>query len=209
MLAVKRWLAAQGSQPDLSVVGCAEHQAIADEIAGRSITLVRDQAGLLPLRLGAGQRLAVVLPRPLDLTPADTSSLVVPTLAQNLRACFPEVDEFVVAHAPQEQEIASVLEQVKQYDAVIVGTLNAFVQPNQVALVRAVLQSSVPTIVVALRLPYDLVAFPEAPTYLCTYSILEPSMRALARALCGQASISGHLPVSIPGLYAAGHGQVD
>jgi beta-N-acetylhexosaminidase len=63
-----------------------------------------------------------------------------------------------------------------------------------------VLKTNRPTIVVALRLPYDLAAFPEAPTYLCTYSILEPSMRALASALFGHAAITGRLPVTIPGI---------
>ena len=36
-------------------------------------------------------------------------------------------------------------------------------------------------IAVALRMPGDLAAYPQAPTYLCTYSILEPALEALAR----------------------------
>jgi beta-N-acetylhexosaminidase len=58
----------------------------------------------------------------------------------------------------------------------------------------------------ALRLPYDLAAYPEAQTYLCAYSILPPAMDALADAIWGRAPISGHLPAGIPGLYAVGHG---
>ena len=204
--ALKDWLAVQGPAPDLSVVGCAAHQAVATEIATRSITLVRDQAGLLPLRLPAGGRLAVILPRPLDLTPADTSSYVHPVLAQALRAYHSNVDEFVVPHAPQEQDITALLEQVRGYDILVLGTLNAFAQSGQAALARALLGTGVPTVVAALRMPYDLIAFPEAPTYLCAYSILEPSMIALAQALWGQARFQGHLPVSIPGLYPVGHG---
>jgi len=45
------------------------------------------------------------------------------------------------------------------------------------------------------------VSFPEAPTYICAYSILQPSTRALAKALFGHAEMNGRLPVSIPGLY--------
>jgi beta-N-acetylhexosaminidase len=56
-----------------------------------------------------------------------------------------------------------------------------------------------------MRLPYDLMAFPSAPTYLCTYSVLEPSMQALAAVLFGQLQPQGRLPVSIPGLYPRGH----
>jgi beta-N-acetylhexosaminidase len=57
-----------------------------------------------------------------------------------------------------------------------------------------------------MRLPYDLVAFPQAQTYVCTYSILEPSMQALAASLFGDQPFLGHLPVTIPGLFPIGHG---
>jgi beta-N-acetylhexosaminidase len=62
------------------------------------------------------------------------------------------------------------------------------------------LQRGLPRIVVALRLPYDLAAFPEVSTYLCTYSIVEPSMQALAKSMFGFAEFRGRLPVTIPGL---------
>jgi beta-N-acetylhexosaminidase len=186
------------------VVGGAAHRAVADEIARRSLTLVRDQAGLLPLRPLAGQRLVVILPRPLDLTPADTSSYVTPALAEALRNYQPDVAEFVLPYAPQDQDIASVLQQVRRTDIVILGTLNAFTQPGQAALAQALLKAGNPTLIAALRMPYDLAAFPAAPTFLCAYSILKPSMQALARALFGQARFVGKLPVSIPGLYRAG-----
>jgi len=54
--------------------------------------------------------------------------------------------------------------------------------------------------VAALRLPYDLAAFPSAKTYLCTYSVLAPSMSALAAILFGAARAEGKLPVTIPGI---------
>jgi beta-N-acetylhexosaminidase len=54
-------------------------------------------------------------------------------------------------------------------------------------------------------MPYDLAVFPEANTYLCTYSLQEPSMHALARVLSGESRASGRLPVSIPGIYPRGY----
>ena len=47
--ALRAWLGSAGPAPDLSVVGSAEHLALAAELAARSITLVRDPGGLLPL----------------------------------------------------------------------------------------------------------------------------------------------------------------
>ncbi len=52
--ALRAWLARPVPRPDLSVVGGAEHLALARELAARSITLVRDPAGQLPLRPRAG-----------------------------------------------------------------------------------------------------------------------------------------------------------
>lgn len=205
---LKHWIASQGIQPDLSVVGCETHRTVAAEIAERSITLVRDQADLLPLRMGTGQRLAVIMPRPLNLTPADTSSFVTPMLADALRAYHPAVDEFILPHDPGEEDITSLIQNLHGYTLAVVGTLNAFTQPGQAELVRAVQRSGVPCVVAALRMPYDLAAFPEVPTYICCYSILEPSIEALAKALFGKAATPGRLPVSIPGLYPAGHSQV-
>ncbi len=199
---LKAWLANQ-SMPDLSVVRCAEHLRVADKIAEASITLVRDDAKLLPLQLSAEQRIAVIVPKPLDLTPADTSSYITPQLAAAIRHYHPRVDEFVIPYAPQAADISALLERVREYELVVIGTLNAYNQEGQSTLVREVLKTNIPTIIAALRLPYDLMAFPEAPTYLCTYSILEPSMRALAKTLFGQNQARGRLPVSIPGLYSS------
>ncbi len=178
---------------------------VANEIAEKSITLVRDHANLLPINLKPEQRIAVIVPKPADLTPADTSSYVTPKLADSLREYHSHVDEFIISYAPDEKEIASVLNKVRDYDFIVIGTINAFNQEGQAMLVREVQKLNIPMIVVALRLPYDLAAFPEVPTYLCTYGILEPSMRALAKAVFGHGEMTGRLPVSIPGLYEAGY----
>jgi len=205
VLALKHWLAEQ-PRPALDVVGSAEHRALADEIAAGSITLVRDDARMLALRPSPNARLAVIVPRPVDLTPADTSSYVSCALAEALRRYHPAVDEFVVAHQPTDAEIAALRRRISDYDAVIVGTINAAAESGQAALVNALLTAATPVIAVALRMPYDLSAYPKAPTYACTYNLLPPSMDALARALLGHIPFAGRLPVSIPGLYPIGHG---
>jgi beta-N-acetylhexosaminidase len=203
---LKRWLVGQ-PQPDLDVVGCATHQAVANEIAERSMTLVRDDANLLPLNKNPKQRIAAILPKPVDLTPADTSSYVTSGLGAALRRYHPNIDEFTLSYSPDVDEIATQLERLREYDMLILGTLNAYASPSQAEFVRQTLKLGIPSIVVALRLPYDLTVFPEAKTYVCTYSILEPSMQALAKALFGKIKFEGKLPVSIPDSYPLGHGK--
>lgn len=189
------------TQPDLSVVGSPEHWAVANEIAEKSITLVRDDANLLPLKLTADERLALIMPKPVNMTPADTSSYITPKLGEALRQ-YHVADEFSISHIPTEAEAAHLLKQLKAYDVVVVATMDAFRLPEQAEFVRSVLRLGKKVVVAALRLPYDLMAFPAAPTYLCTYGIQEPSMFALAKVLFGEIPAQGKLPVSIPGLYA-------
>jgi beta-N-acetylhexosaminidase len=196
ILALKQWAAAQ-PQPGLEVVGCAEHRALEAEVARRSITLVRDEAGLLPLRLSPDARVAAVMPRPKDLTPADTSATVAPHLAAALRAHHPRVEEYVTDHLPTGDEIAALRERLAGCDLLVLGTINASMQPEQAALVNELLQLGIPTVTVALRTPYDLAAYPASQTHLCTYSIQPASLDALAAALFGEFAPAGKLPVTV------------
>ncbi|RIK23789.1 MAG: glycoside hydrolase family 3 [Anaerolineae bacterium] len=195
---LKEWAAAK-PQPDIAVVGCAEHRALERELARRSITLVKDEAGLLPLRLADGARVAAVMPAPKDLTPADTSSTITPHLGAAIRACHPNVDEFVTSHHPTSQEIAALRERLAGYDLLVLGTINASMQPEQPAMVNELLTLDIPTVTVAMRTPYDLATFPASRTHLCTYSIQPASLDALAAALFGEFSPTGQLPVSVSG----------
>ncbi len=207
IMALKQW-AGQTIQPPLDVVACAEHQTLAQTVANRSITLVRNDAGLLPLRLKPDARIAVIMPQPKDLTPADTSSFITPTLATAVRAHHPNVDEYITSHPPTENEIVELREKAAGYDLLIVGTLSAALDAMQAELVNALLATAVPTVTVALRTPYDLTVYPKAQTHICTYSILPAPMRALAAALFGEIPFAGRLPVQLGDLYDFGHGMV-
>jgi beta-N-acetylhexosaminidase len=206
VLALRRWLDGR-EQPSLDVVGCPAHQALALEIAARSLTLVRDRAGILPLRPGPSERILVIVPEPTDLTPADTSSFVRIELAEAIRRRHHAVDELVLPIDPSGAEVRAARERAVGFDLVIVGTISALDHPGQADLVQALLGSGVPVASVALRTPYDLGAYPAAPTYLCTYSIQPPSMDALAAGFFGEIPFAGRLPVAVPGAPDADTGQ--
>jgi len=204
VLALKKW-AASHSQPDLDVIGCTEHKRLELDVARQAVTLVRNQANLLPLRLSADAEIGVIMPEPKELTPADTSSFVSPRLAQAMRAYHPRVDEFITGHLPAADEIAALKERATGYDLLLVGTMSAHLQPEQAALVDELVATGIPTITVALRTAYDLLAYPGVDTHICTYSIQPCAMQALAAALWGDIPFRGKLPVTIPDLYPLGH----
>ncbi len=183
--------------PPLSVVGCAEHQAIAQEIADRSITLVRDN-GVLPLRLSPDDQITVVTIRPSDLTPADTSSQVAMTLGAALQKRHPNVTIFEISYHASENELAGILEATREADILIIGTINAEQDAHQGHLVRAIWERGQRPIVIAMRTPYDLASFPMIETYLCAYGIREVTTEAIAKVLFGEIGATGILPCAIP-----------
>ncbi len=196
------WLSAY-EQPPLTAVRSSDHQALAANLARRSLTLVRDTPGLLPLQIGADDRILAVMPRPTDLTPADTSSMVRPGLASAIRTRHRATTELLVNQEPTPSEIGAVLGAAADHDLIVAGTIDA--GPGQAELVRSLVATGRPVVSVALRTPYDLARYPSAGTYVCTYGIHPASMEALAAALFGEAPMTGRLPAAVPGLYPVGH----
>jgi beta-N-acetylhexosaminidase len=193
---------AGGPTRSLDVVGCAKHRALARTIAERSITLLRDRDGVLPLRPGAagrigGDRVAVVAPRPTDLTPADTSSYVRLRLADRLREGGLDVDEVEIPLDPGPGDIDAVRARLRGIGVAIVGTVDALGHPSQAGLIDALLADGIATIAVALRTPFDLAAYPGAATAIATYGIQPPSLEAAADAILGRIAFAGSLPVRL------------
>jgi beta-N-acetylhexosaminidase len=197
VLALKRWLAGR-EQPPLDVVACAEHEALAYTVAARALTLVRDQTSILPLRLAPTARVLALAPRTANLTLADTSSFDTLALGSALRRRHPAVDEILYPADPTAADVAALVEQARGYDAVVIATIEATRQRGQAALVGALVAAGAPVVAVALRLPYDLAAYPTAPTFVCTYSHQPAALDALADGLWGQIPFAGRLPVTIP-----------
>ena len=205
ILALRRWLGGFG-WPAREVVRSEAHRELARQAARAALTLVRDEVGLLPLRLDEGQQLLVVTPHPRELTPADSSADEPLALAEALRRHHRDVRDLRLAAEPSETEIAGAREAAAAAACAVVVTLAADVQPAQARLVEAILETGTPTVTVAMRTPYDLGTYPRSETHLCSYAIVPPSVGAVADALVGAIPVSGRLPVAIPGLYPRGHG---
>ena len=63
----------------------------------------------------------------------------------------------------------------------------------------------IPITVVSFASPYYLESMPDVDGYICTYSYQKASQRAAAKAVLGDAAMTGRLPVTIPGFYKYGH----
>lgn len=183
-----------------SRVGTAAHQARAQGITDATVTLVKNDADALPLTEDSRKVLV-------------TGASVTPTLAERIAARGPVATAYDTGTAPTDATIAVAVEQAEQSDQVVVTTNKAWTSAGQQKLVHQLLATGNPVVVVAVRDPYDIAYFTDAPTYLATYSTTAISMESLARVLFGEVQPGGKLPVAIPAagepgttLYPFGHG---
>src|SRR5438045_6913547 len=84
-------------------------------------------------------------------------------------------------------------------------TVDAFLEQQQAQLMNSLMQTGQRVIGLAVRNPYDLLAFPQLRTYLVTYEYTRPALAAAVRVLFGETQAQGCLPVSLPGLYSLDH----
>jgi beta-N-acetylhexosaminidase len=165
------------------VVGATRHQAVARRIADAAVTLVRDEHHVLPLR---GSRLGVA-PVEADATPAGDLVAALQRHGAAARALSPDDD------------LASV-------DQIVAVTCSrGHLTPAHAAVVRVLHRRAADRlVVVATGDPYDLLQLPEVAAYVATYGADPHTLDAAARVLLGAREPAGRLPVSLPGLGAAG-----
>ncbi|MGB7294482.1 MAG: glycoside hydrolase family 3 N-terminal domain-containing protein [Candidatus Aminicenantales bacterium] len=78
--------------------------------------------------------------------------------------------------------------------------------PKHIDLVRELAWAGKKTVVISFGSPYFLRHFPEVNAYVCLYRNTGPAQETAARAVFGEIDSEGRLPVSMPGLFPAGHG---
>jgi beta-N-acetylhexosaminidase len=181
-------------------VDLPSHRALAARIAARSITLVRANAGTLPLR--RGDRVLA--------TGADSRATA--ALATELRRNGFSVSLWLPGTPVSTWAAFEAGRLARVCDASVVATKDIREEPSQLALVDAVLDGGRRVTVVSLGDPQDIARLPGVRSYLAAYNGKAPSLRAVADALTGRVAVTGRLPVAIvaPGrsrtLYPIGTG---
>jgi beta-N-acetylhexosaminidase len=202
VLRLRRWLG-QAARPPLERVGHAEHQALAAELAARSIALLRDRTGSLPVLPGDVFHSLVVTPRPADLTPADTSSAVEVHLADAVGRRLAGTRSMVTATDPDAEDIRAAVVAAADTDLVVLGTIDAHRHAGQRQLAQALVAAGRRVILVAMRMPTDAGAIPEVDAALACWSIHDASTEAAAAVLFGERPATGRMPLATkPGVSA-------
>jgi beta-N-acetylhexosaminidase len=175
-----------------NLVGTAHNLADAQEIARKTITLIKNDNKLLPLNYGVS--VALVSPKGIFTTN---------TFQKHYTS---DIIEIPTSLDPSPEEVTNILSNLASTgrDVVILGTFDARTNRGQVRLLEMLQDYAV--VVIAFGLPYDLTILPSTPTFLATYGHSSPSLAVLPEILFGDTYPTGRLPVSISDEYPVGFG---
>ena len=212
VLAAKRRFAAP--IPDLEaafrVVDGPQHRALAEEIARRAVTLVREAPSALPLQRSTRLVHVVVSDVPVANPPG----------AELARALFARLGTaprvFLLDPKSRGEDVEPVRETAVDADAVLVSLFvrvrtgsGKLVLPDAARLaVETLAASGTRMIGVSFGNPYLAADLPGLATYVAAYGDQPVMQTAVVRALFGDANVSGKLPVTIPGIAQRGNGVV-
>jgi beta-N-acetylhexosaminidase len=180
--------------------------ALAQRVADRAFTLVKDDKHLFPLPSPQGACVVSMTDDPFSARGellANTLRVKVPALEiyqVNSKMTDDLLKQFAndVAHCKEAYVAAFVTVAANRGSVALEGGLNDFV--------KALLQGDAPVALISLGSPYLARDFPQVPSYAATFSSAASSEVAAARAILGDVAISGKLPISIPGIAKIGDG---
>jgi beta-N-acetylhexosaminidase len=196
------------TMPDLNQVNPPEHQEIADEIALRAVTLLRDENDSIPLPPPPARLLLV---SPSQLPPATSGRGTV--FAELLRQRGYEVTELEIDMNSKRRRStvratalarASASAGSRRPDAVIFGEwalIKRYVNENdqwQEELIQALHQTGSALTVVAWYNPTAILRCPQGPAFLTAYGNTRAQVDAVVTVLTGEHTPEGHLPITLP-----------
>jgi len=181
------------------VIDAPEDEEIAQQVADRAVTLVKDAKDMLPVRN------------------SDTASLLVLAesrsgqqgkhLIEEIKKRAPKMKITLLDPSMSKEDIDHIVESTTGSSSVIVAAYAAVTLGGEYpALMSALGNGPAPVTLASLGNPYLLRTYPDVKAYLTTYSTTSTSETALAKALFGEIPIGGHLPVTIPGVAKYGDG---
>jgi beta-N-acetylhexosaminidase len=196
-------------QIDQEVAGKKANE-LADDIADDAITLVRNDAKLLPWKRSPNAKVFN-----LAITNGDDRLFITQAFVGAMSRGGVKMETMVLDDRSSEPEVAKAVDKASRADMVIVSMYGrvrtgqarsvALPEPGTKALDQLIGKKA-RLIGISFGNPYILMSFPNLQTYLVAYGDMPSLQEATAESLLGQNEIKGRLPISLPGMYPRGTG---
>lgn len=171
--------------------------SLSKTIADQAITVVKNENSIIPLKLAPTDKLAVIIPAFEVLTKVEEAAESHEAFLGEIERHHPDVIYRKIAVEPSEAEIQECMKSCTDANVLLALTYNLHLYPAQKHFVSTLLGLGKPTVVAAVRDPYDLAFVPKARACVATYSFRECSLKALASVLFGKSEARGRLPVEL------------
>ncbi len=191
-----------------TIIASPENRSLAQGIADRSITLLRDDRHLVPIDpLRPVKVFSLMVSSDLDPAPGAV-------FQAEMKRRFPALRTAALDPRMPDDLVSGILQRAADSDLVVCGMLvrvisgkgNVALPEKQRAVIEKLMAAAKPFVLVAFGDPYVLRAVPQVQAYMCTFGYSDVSQVAAAKALSGEIAISGRMPVSIPGISQIGEG---
>lgn len=192
------------------VVAGKDAVALSEEIAEHAITLVRNDAKLMPMKVTPAKRIFN-----LAITNGDDRLWITQAFVGTMARAGVKIETIVLDDRSSDAEVRKALDSAGKAELVIVSMYGrvrtgqarsvALPDPGMKAL-NELLERKAPLIGISFGNPYLLLSVPKLQTYLVAYGDMPSLQEAAAEALLGKIDLTGRLPISLPGLYPRGMG---
>ena len=194
---------------DREVAGTATTD-LADDIARAAITLVRNDAKLLPLNLNSSSRVFN-----LAITNGDDRATIAQPFIGAMSRGGIKMDTVVLDDRSSDADVAKGIDKAMHAEVVIVSMYGrvrsgqarsvALPDPGTKAL-NELISRNARLVGISFGNPYILMSSPKLQTYIVAYGDMPSLQEESAQALLGRTGFKGRLPISLPGLYPRGTG---
>ncbi len=205
ILSAKRWLKINretnlNPQVIIDSLKNLHHKILADSIAANSITLLKNNAGVIPLNPLEYDKISCVTVT--DGNGDETATYFSKMLEKRLGG----IDSYLVMSKTGKRSYRDILSSVRNSDLILMPVFLDVLQENgkkkiqeeQIDFINKIIKLRAPVILISFKNPYLISALPNVRTYFNTYSYSRISQNTSLKAILGETDIRGKLPITIP-----------
>lgn len=189
-------------------INTAFHNAEANRIARESVTILKNENEILPLRPAEHDKIMVIS------VADDRSGSTGTTFLRLLRDYHPDVTFHIYDKRTSEKDKQEMIEDAKDVDLVIISSFiylrfgqSIHLAPDQLSFLQKVVKMDKPSLLVSFGNPYVLSDLKEADAHVLGWYNSYQQISGMVPALFGASKVTARLPIEIPGLYDLGEGM--
>jgi len=185
------------------IVSLNEPRRLAEEIAQKSITLVKDDKSIVPINLKDFKNVVCITLRD---TRAKLTDKNITYFEKFVSSEFENIHLGRLSRKSTDNDYDNMYKLAKKADYIILPTfveVRSFqgtvdIDSRHLSFINKLIELNKPLVVLSFGNPYIINKFTDVPAYLTSYGGVYYSQKAMFDALFGRTVIGGKLPISIP-----------